>query len=91
MLTKNIIGIIIIFIVIILCRNNNYEKFTNYMLLPEHQNAVCSMSCCYHGWTTMDVHDGVIKKSDIDTKYKRSGTMCDNGISNGCICLPINK
>ena len=93
MLLKNIVGIIIIFIILYLCCDRNYESFTNFMILPEYQNAKCAMSCCHIGYTTMIVDDSNIgiKPSDIGTKYATTNINCDNGISNGCICKEIKK
>lgn len=86
-LHKDIILLLVVFFVFVLYYNN-IETFTNFMILPEQQNVVCAMSCCHHNWMTIDIDDSNIgvNKKDIGTKYLRTGIMCDNGISNGCIC-----
>lgn len=90
MYIRNIIGLIVIIFVLYLCYTNAYEKFSSYVLVPELMNNVCSMTCCNHPWTPLNLDTKYVKMSDMGTKYKASGTMCDNGQDTGCLCIPIN-
>lgn len=82
MLKSNIIGIILILLIIFLCYNNNYETFSNYMILSENQNPVCSMNCCAYTWPVDHIN-----QTEILKKYNPSGIMCDNGQDVGCMCI----
>lgn len=86
MLNTNIIALIIILFIVYLCRNNNYEKFNNYILIPENQHPKCSMSCCTYTWPIDH-----IDQTEILKKYDTSGTMCDNGDDVGCMCIAKEK
>jgi hypothetical protein len=82
MINSNIIATFVILFVLFLCYKNNYETFSNHVIRAEYMNDVCSMSCCHKTWSTMDI-------GNIDPMYEPSSTMCDNGIDNGCLCVPI--
>lgn len=82
MLKSNIISIIIILLIMCMCYNNQYEKFSNYMILSANQNPVCSMDCCQYTWPVDH-----IDQTSIFTKYKPSNIMCDNGQDIGCMCI----
>lgn len=86
MLKSNIIGIILILLIIFLCYDKNYETFSNYMILSENQNPVCSMNCCSYTWPIDH-----IDQTEILKKYNTSGIMCDNGQDVGCMCIEKEK
>ena len=82
MLKSNIIGLFIILLIVYMCYNNHYEKFSNYMIISENQNPTCSMNCCKYTWPIDH-----IDQTNIFKKYNSSNIMCDNGHDVGCMCI----